>query len=345
MTRAVSDAHQNRIEDEIRQSSIPYDYDTKEYPIEVINLKFTPPDGTIPTLFIPKYQRDFVWDKRRQCKFVESLFLGVPVPPIFVAEIDEDGTYEIIDGSQRIRTISEYINDRLVLQDLEEIESLNETKFSSLLPARQRKFLNISLRFHVVTDKADLSVRADIFDRLNSNVKSLTPSEIRKGAYATNTFYQFVMELAASKQFEDLTPATGQLERQELVLRFFAYSESYRDFRHDVAVFLNRYIERKENDGYDPHNLNNSFNQMLAFVGREFPFGFRRSQTSRAIPRVRFEALSVGVHLALESRRPINPDYTWLDSGEFKELTTSDASNNRLKLIQRIEFVRDNLIR
>lgn len=56
----------------------------------------------------PDYQRLFRWEEEKQSRFVESLILEMPVPPIFVIETD-DGVYELIDGLQRI---SSYLHFR-----------------------------------------------------------------------------------------------------------------------------------------------------------------------------------------------------------------------------------------
>ena len=87
------------------------------------------------------------------------------------------------------------------------------------------------------------------------------------------------------------------------------------------------------------------FESMLNFVNRNFEYGFAKSKGAKSTPRVRFEALSVGVSLALK----INPslqitNMDWITSKKFKDLTTADASNNPGRLINRIEFVRDNLL-
>ena len=59
-------------------------------------------------LFVPDYQREFVWDEERQSKLIESIILGLPIPLIFLTE-NNDGRLEIIDGSQRIRTLSAFL--------------------------------------------------------------------------------------------------------------------------------------------------------------------------------------------------------------------------------------------
>ena len=84
----------------------------------------------------------------------------------------------------------------------------------------------------------------------------------------------------------------------------------------------------------------------MSFVKNNFnPPYFARKGRDNATPRVRFEALSVGVYLALKEKPDLQVvDLSWLESDEFKYHTTSDASNNQGKLKARIEFVRDCLL-
>ena len=129
MTKKIKFTSQDieNMELEINQASIPYDYDTKEYPVEVIVQKYKKDQ-----LFVPHYQRNFVWKKKQQAKFIESVFLGVPIMPFLVSISGEEAELEIIDGSQRIRTLVQYCSDELKLNGLEKLKSLNGTKFSDL---------------------------------------------------------------------------------------------------------------------------------------------------------------------------------------------------------------------
>ncbi len=328
------------VEREIREMSIPYHYDTKEYPIEVVAYKFKENE-----FVVPHYQRALEWKPDMQARFIESLFLGVPVPPIFLA-ILEDGHLEIIDGLQRISTINEFLDNKLILNNLEGITTLNGFKFSELHPSRQKKFNLITIRFHVVTDRADLPIRADIFDRLNSSGKKLVPSQVRKGAYSTNRFYEFILRMANSNDFKSIYKGkTAESEADELVLRYFIYAERYMDFKHDVSLFLNRCIEQIDHEGFDERQKSYEFRLMLSFVNTYYPHGFNKKEGANAVPRVRFEAISVGTHLALNENPRLVPTYmSWLDSVEFKKYTTTDASNNQGKLRERVEFVRDCLL-
>lgn len=67
--------------------------------------------------------------------------------------------------------------------------------------------------------------------------------------------------------------------------------------------------------------------------------------TAKSTPRVRFESLAVGVALALREDPSLAPqDLDWISSDKFKVLTTSDGANSRVKVIERIEYVRDRLL-
>lgn len=343
--KQLSEERLSAIEEQIQQESVPYIYDTKEYPVEVIVTKFEKDQ-----IFVPHYQRNYVWKPNEKSRFIESVFLGVPIMPFLVSMSGEDAELEIIDGSQRIRTLAEYCKDGFKLSGLQKLTELNGTIFSELPESRKNKFLLRDFRFHVVTDKANNEIRADIFNRVNTSANKLKSSEIRKGAYQ-GQFYDFIIEQSKSEIFRKVCPIpdakANRGEYEELALRFFAYAESYQNFKHDVAPFLDEYLKSK-NKGFDRETMTQDFNNVMQFAEQHLPSPyFARKGRDKATPRVRFEALSVGIYLALKQNPEINPspeDIHWIDSDEFKYLTTSDASNNQGKLKARIEFVRDCLL-
>lgn len=339
-------------EKEIKDKSIPYEYQTKQIPLKVIKLDFEESTNLEKSLiFIPDYQREFVWDETKQSKFIESLFLGVPIPPVFVAQTNEEGRLEVIDGSQRIRTVVRFLKNEFKLKGLEKLKSLNGFYFNDFESPRQNKFNLIDMRFHVLTDKATPQTRADIFKRINTTSEPLTDSQIRKGEFANNPFYKFVLEMANSERFKndfytgkDIKGNKG--EHEELILRYFVYSKSYLKHKHDVGAFLNTFVEEHEVfSDFEKTQMQEDFYKMLDFVEMYFPFKFNKTSTGKAIPRVRFESISIGVHLALKIKTDLKPVYMeWLYSDEFDKNTTSDASNNEGKLKVRVEFVRDCLL-
>jgi len=343
---------------EIREKQKTVDYDTKEYPVEVLVQKYRDGlDEDTSELYIPDYQREMIWEEPRQSKFIESLLLGLPIPFIFVADLrpkqeeDEDdlARLEIVDGTQRIRTLDRFINNQLKLCGLEKLKSLNNFKFNDLPLARQRRFNRATIRMIVLTEKADEETRRDMFERINTGSVQLNDMEKRRGI-SPGPFVKLLEELGKDSKFRQLSPFSEALikkrEPEEFVLRFFAYLNNYHNFDRQVNVFLNEYLEKHNNSEIDKDGMRSEFHQMLDFVEKYFPNGFSKSKGHVKTPRIRFEAISVGVALALREKPDIEPkSIKWLDSPEFKEYTTSDASNSRPKVIKRIEYVRDQLLR
>ena len=99
---------------------------------------------------IPAYQREDTWEPQRKSRFVESLLMGLPIPFLFFWESPATGKLEIVDGSQRLRTINQFVLGELVLGELEELTELEGLRFSDLPESRQRKIKNRSIRFVAV---------------------------------------------------------------------------------------------------------------------------------------------------------------------------------------------------
>lgn len=163
---------QAKSEEQIVQEKEPVSFDTREYPVEVLINKFSNDE-----FIIPNYQRAFVWekDKEKMSKFIESIILDLPIPYLFFADELDSGKLEIVDGSQRIRTLQSYKKDEFELVGLEVLDLLNGYKFSDLIESRQRRFLRKTLRSIELTEKASSEVRRDLFARINTKPYDLLP--------------------------------------------------------------------------------------------------------------------------------------------------------------------------
>jgi len=335
------------IYEQIKKKSISYEYGTKDYPFEVIINKFGDEKDPKASLYIPNYQREFVWDNKKKSRFIESILLGVPLTPFFVSE-DENNRLEIIDGSQRIRTLIAFFNNEFRLSKPKILTEIDTATFKDLPRWHQRKMELRDFRVIVVSDKADINSRKDIFNRINTSNEKLKDSEIRKGSHS-GKFYDLILELKSHEAFKIICPLTEKKEKrgeyEELILRFFAYTDSYLDFKHDVAIFLDNYLEKMNDLEFDKNEYISRFEDMTTFIKQYFPSGFRKTKNSGSTPRVRFEAIAVGTYLALQEQKDlINPNISWLSSKGFHIQTTSDSSNNPHRLKNRIEFVRDGLL-
>ena len=66
-----------------------------------------PIDGLVNRLkrgdiFVPSFQRNFVWTITQASRFIESLVLGLPVPGIFLFKEPETRKLMVVDGQQRL---------------------------------------------------------------------------------------------------------------------------------------------------------------------------------------------------------------------------------------------------
>jgi uncharacterized protein with ParB-like and HNH nuclease domain len=307
-------------------------YDIRDLTVETIVNKYkasiceeTDSLSKYNNIYIPDYQRDFTWDSERQAKLIESIILGLPIPFIFVAE-NKDGSWEIVDGSQRVRTLYAFVNNNLQLSKLNAISSLNGYKFEELEESRKGKFLNTALRIIVLSEETTDDVKKDMFERINRGSDLLKPMEKRKGIYP-GLFTTFIYNYCeTNEKFRKLALLDKWLinrqEYEELLLRFFALSETHiyeKGISTGVSAFLDKYIEKKNKEWglmttqelkKEKEKYIDKIDAVSDYVEKHFPYGYRHSsnpQTKRSI----FEAISVGVDKAIQDKtinNTLDPD-------------------------------------
>ena len=346
----INDAQKAAAEQQIVDHAKRIDYYITEFSIELLASKME--NGEFE---IPDYQREYTWEEERKWRFIESILITLPLPFLFFWENPETGKLEIVDGSQRLRTIQEFVHGDLVLGDLNKLSLLSGFAFRDLPESRQRKFKNRSIRGIVLNEHADPIARFDLFERINTGSKVANKAEVRRGALR-GAFIDLVKELANDATFIDLTPVSDkqfkERQREKLVTRFFAYGDGLEDYADEVSPFLFAYT-RKMNEAFaEKPELANEYRRrfadMVAFVAISFPFGFKRTPTGRASPKARFESIAVGTYLAQQNHPAlvVSPEEVskWIQGDPFREITGADGGNAIGRLEGRIHFVRDRLL-
>ena len=347
----ITQDQRDEAEEQIAEHHKIIDFDTREYPVEVIVSKYLDRlEEEDNDFFVPDYQRELVWPDEHQSRFIESVLMGLPIPLLFVADVKgQEGRVEIVDGSQRVRTLARFMRNNLRLTGLKRLTKLNGFTFTDLPPVRQRRFGRHTMRMIELREGADEEVRRDIFNRINTGSLRLNDMEVRWGV-KDGPFLKFVRTCSEQSLFRKLAPlskgAIDRREGQEFVLRFFAYLHNYTKFDRSVVGFLNDYLESVQNfDEQTQTAFQTEWDRMLSFVDTYIPNGFSKGRGHVRTPRIRFEAISVGTALALQRLPKLVPaSVDWLESDAFKAHMRSDASNSRPKVIARIDFVRDNLL-
>ncbi|MCI0358888.1 MAG: DUF262 domain-containing protein [Planctomycetaceae bacterium] len=339
-----------RAEEQIVVQSKRIEFYLTEYSVELLAQKMGNQEFEIPP-----YQREDTWEPERKSRFIESLLMGLAIPFLFFWERPTTGKLEIVDGSQRLRTIQQFLAGELVLGELDVLTELEGLRFTDLPESRQRKIRNRSIRGIVLNENADEQARFDIFDRINTGSKIANKAEVRRGALV-GPFLDMVIDLSKDATFIELAPippaAVNLREREELVTRFFAYGDGLEGYKDRPADFLFDYAKKMtEHFSQNPGEIaryRERFNRTMQFAKKIFPLGFRKTPRATETPRTRFEALAIGTQLALAARPELfnqTPNVQdWIGSEEFMTLTKSGGANPIASLRGRLEYVRDKLL-
>lgn len=221
----------------------------------------------------PEYQRKFVWDTVRKSRLIESFIINIPIPPIFLYEI-EYSKYEVMDGQQRVNTILDYYNDKFSLSGLEIWKELNGKKYSELpkdiKAGIDRRYLSaiILLKESSKDIFSEQKMKQFVFERLNTGGLRLENQEIRNALYPSK-FNDLIIKLSENKIFKKLFDiGEERMENYEMVLRFFTYkSACYLGISKSTKELLDTYtrIAQKFNSK-QVNELKELFENTIKFV-------------------------------------------------------------------------------
>jgi len=250
-------------------------------------------------IVIPRYQRTFVWDSEKQNKFIESVFMDIPVPPLFFLEkFDEERDmtiFEIIDGVQRLTTIGHFINGTLKLSNLENLPDLNQSKFETLPSRISGIFCERQLSTIIIEKSTEGEIQFEVFGRLNMGSVSLNAQELRNcmfqgefndflGTCSNHPTYRQLLEAFPKlKPPRDGRPDKNRMFDVELILRFFALYELYNaetnQYPSSRSDTLNDYMrQRKSNDPNISLSSENDLEKLLDKVVEMVKITFNNNQ-------------------------------------------------------------------
>ncbi|HDP1311284.1 TPA: DUF262 domain-containing protein, partial [Enterococcus faecalis] len=139
----------------------------------------------------PPYQRIFRWDIEKQSALIESILIGIPLPPIF-AFSNDNYEWEIIDGVQRTTTLLHFLVPELfpekfnvkngkgpVIEGCTILKELNGKRIDDLPENAVNALKNARLRIELVEDNSDSYSQYLLFSRLNNNGEPLSAQELR----------------------------------------------------------------------------------------------------------------------------------------------------------------------
>jgi len=274
---------------ELRRKSVN-EVAVTQYDISVI-----PNDFNITTIFnlidsgaveMPIFQRNYIWDKKRASRFIESLILGLPVPQIFLYQ-KERNKFLVIDGQQRLLSIYYYIKQRFPLvekrAELRKVFDLNNGIPDSILfndmyfqdfklqlsksengeknPLDGLRYNTLGLyksNFEFMTircmairqnePKEDDSSVFEIFSRLNTGGVNLSNQEIRACLYYSD-FFRILNILNQNSIWRNIygKPEDGKFRDVEIILRSFALLCDGENYSGSMNGFINRFAKKAMN--------------------------------------------------------------------------------------------------
>jgi len=312
-----------------------YAFDSEETQLEYINkelfedLLVWSTDWTIGTIFnlikkekidlSPKMQRRDVWDASKKSKLIESILLNIPIPQIILAEKSENkGQYLIIDGKQRLLSITQFLNTLdhnkdngpsfkdLKLKDLEVLSNLNNLTAKEIFLKEDLSgyidiFENQTLRTIIIKNWKDESVLFTVFNRLNTGTEPLSAQELRMTLYP-GPFMDFVnySELEELQQILGTTGLDSRMRDVELIIRYYAfkfflheYDGKLRKFFDLTSKQLNKLWETKQQVIItELENLQNSIKLVFEIFGDNAFKKYLKNGYSRQFNKVAFDLLT-----------------------------------------------------
>jgi hypothetical protein len=312
----------------------------------------------------PAFQRYFRWDEEQKTRFLESILLGIPIPPIFVAE-DGDGVWELVDGLQRISTVISFFgilksedegirkkND-WILTEGERVEALEGFNYQSLPNQFRLNIKRATCRVEILRWNSNYDMRFELFNRLNTGGSPLTTQEIRNCIYRdiSNVFNDFLKEIANIEDFRSLIALTDeqyeQLYDEELALRFVSlYGTGKNEVRTSIAHHMTNFMKSAlEDKDFEYAKYRKVFADVFALLK---PFGksiFRQKDGHFATSL--YDVVTIGVAENYEHYKSKNADVILKKINEevrtdsvLKKFSRRGGNNQRNRILNRLKEAR-----
>lgn len=263
-----------------------------QIPKEVRKLRTQPYDKSVVDLIEmvkrndiclqPSFQRKAVWDNKRCSLLIESIWLNIPIPQVFVS-VEDDGMWNVIDGQQRITALKRYLNNEFKLTGLEVLPELNGKLYKDLESKPQRILNGGNIRIVAIHEDSHPDIKFDVFMRINQGAMQLNAQELRNCLYRGD-FNDLLHQLVKNEyllNILNLKEPHNRFKDVEMVLRYLALSESYhKNFENYPGVmktFLNGFMLEHRNDNEHLDKLEKNFNENIEKVFTIFgKYSFRK---------------------------------------------------------------------
>jgi Protein of unknown function DUF262 len=267
-------------------------------------------------IFVPHFQRNFVWKQKEASQFIESLLLGLPVPGVFLAKERDSERLMIIDGQQRLKTLQFFYDGffrpddnqkKKQVFELTEVQPEFAGKTYGTLTEDEKGRLDNSVLHATIIKQESPREEEDtslyyVFGRLNTGGRKLSPQEVRTAIYH-GPLSDLIESLNAHKTWRTMFGKENErLKDQELILRFLAL-RSGADYFRPMEEFLNQFSKRNQKP--TPEFLADCERSFKETIDAAYKyFGVRGFRPVRAINAAIFDSVAIGLSRRL-ARGPI----------------------------------------
>lgn len=174
------------------------------------------------------FQRNNVWNNRQKCELIESILMGLPLPILYFKQQD-NSTYVVVDGKQRLSALFEFLDNRFQLKNLKILQFLNGKYFKDLseeLGVYQSQLEDYQVYSHIILPPTPDKILFDIFDRVNRGGTKLNKQEIRNALYHGKGL-DMIKKITESEEFQESTriehAKDARMRGAYLLTRFFSF--------------------------------------------------------------------------------------------------------------------------
>ena len=306
----------------------------------------------------PDFQREIVWSANAQTRFIDSLVKQLPIPSMCFSLDYRTHKWQVIDGLQRMWAIIRFLSgDKWRLSRIPDVDpSLSGKYASDFLASKSDSNSNLRQYYQRIenTTLPITVIRCDgskpqhieylftIFHRLNTGAVKLNNQEIRNCIFS-GSFNEFLRDRDQDKDWEHIKRysriSSSRYRGQELILRFFAFQDDYRDYRGGLSTFLNKYMmtHRKPRSEF-LEKKKQIFQRTSAIAANSIFTG----QDPRRVGISIIEAVMVGVSLNLDSLENLSSNEIrqkydqLLSSEEFSEQKLREGLSGTQRVRERL---------
>lgn len=303
----------------------------------------------------PDFQRNQVWSNVQKSKFIESILLNFPLPPIYLNETKES-KYIVIDGLQRTTALSQFYAGEITLGGLEALPKYNDLEFTDLPETLQSKFEDKKLTIFVLKPSTPMVVIYDLFNRINTGGTQLNRQEVRNCIFI-GISTKLLKELSEQLYFKEAINwgiRDTRMKDREVVLRYLAFRwfDYHKEYNGDMSDYVETAMKRiNKLDDTRIHKMKIDFERVMKWSYKiwdkanfRIPTDYTRGTINTAILETVCNYLASKKDNFIDSNKNIiHKNYSYLIDDELYLESVTKSTGSKTKVLDRFRIAHDIL--